>query len=60
MTNLCATVIVDEDGFPLLSHRGEVLPYQFEPEPSPDDLSHSCVLYGEESLRHGLISNTKW
>ena len=50
----------DEDGLPSLTHRGEVLPYQFEPDPSPDDLLHAHILSGEESLRHSRIGNTNW
>ena len=50
----------DEDGLPLLSYGGEVLPYQFEPDPSPDDSSYTHVLSGEESLSHSRIGNTNW
>ena len=50
----------DEDGLPSLSNRGEVLLYQFEPDPSPDDSSYACVLSEEESLRHSQIGNTNW
>ena len=42
----------DKDGLPSLSYRGEVLPYQFKPDPSLDDSSHAHVIFGEESLRH--------
>ena len=45
----------DEDGFPLLSHGGEMLPYQYEPYSSPDDSSYACVLSREESLHHSQI-----
>ena len=50
----------DEDGLPSLSYRGEVLLYQFEPDPSPDDSSHAHVLSREESLSHSGIGNTNW
>ena len=50
----------DEDGLPSLTHGSEVLPYQFEPDPSPDDLLHARILSGEESLRHSRIGNTNW
>ena len=48
----------DEDGLPSLSYGGEVLLYQFEPDPCPDDSSHVHVLSREESLRHSQIGNT--
>ena len=50
----------DEDGLPSLSYGGEVLLYQFEPDPSADDSSHARVLSREESLRHSQIGNTNW
>ena len=51
----------DGDGFPLPSYRGEVLPYQFEPDPSPGrGSSHSRVPSGEDSLRPSRIGNTNW
>ena len=50
----------DEDGLPSMTHGGEVLPYQFEPDPSPDNLLYACILSGEESLRHSQIGNTNW
>ena len=50
----------DEDGLPSLTHGSKVLLYQFEPDPSPDDLLHARILSGEESLRHSRIGNTNW
>ena len=50
----------DEDGLPSLTHGGEVLRYQFKPDPSPNDLLHASILSGEESLRHSRIGNTNW
>ena len=35
----------DEDGLPSLSYGGEVLLYQFKPDPSPDDSSHTCSIW---------------
>ena len=49
------------DGFPLPSYRGEVLLYQFEPDPTPGcSSSHSHVPSGEDPLRPGQIGNTNW
>lgn len=50
----------DGDNFPLPSYEDEVLPYRFEPDPSPDDTSHSRILSGEESLRDSRMGNTNW
>ena len=50
----------DEDGLPSLTCGGEVLPYRFKPDPSPDDLLHARILSGEESLCHSRIGNINW
>ena len=50
----------DEDGLPSLTHGCEVLPYQFEPDPSPENLLHTRILSREESLCHSRIGNTNW
>ena len=45
----------DDDGFPSLSRGVEVLPYQFEPEPSPEPStgdSHVCIRTDEEEVMH--------
>ena len=49
----------DDDGFPSLSHGTEVLPYQFEPDPLPDE-SHARVLTDEEDTLRGRVGNTNW
>ena len=50
----------DGDDFPLSSYEDEVLPYRFEPDPSPNDTSHSHILSGEESLHNSRMGNTNW
>ena len=52
--------VSDEDGLPSMSYRGEVLPYQFEPDHFLANSSHAHVLSREESLRHSRIGNTNW
>ena len=49
----------DGDGFPLPSYGCEMLPYQFESDPSPDDTSHLHIL-SEEPLRNSQMGNTNW
>ena len=54
----------DDGGFPSSLLRGvEVLPYQFEPEPSPElsteDL-HARTPTDEEKVMHSRIGNTNW
>jgi len=49
----------NDDGFPSLSHGTEVLPYQFEPDPLPDE-SHARVLTDEEDTLRGRVGNTNW
>ena len=53
----------DDDGFSLLSRGIEVLPYQFEPEPSPEPStgdSHARIRTDEEEVMHSRIGNTNW
>ena len=53
----------DDDSFPSLSCETEVLPYLFEPEPSPEpstENSHARVVTDEEDVPHSRIGNTNW
>ena len=49
----------DEDGFSSLSYGMEVLPYRFEPEPSPVE-SHTPILTDAEDTPHSRVGNTNW
>ena len=53
----------DDDGFPSLLHGVEVLPYQFEPKPSPEPSTedpHARIPTDEEEVMHSRIGNTNW
>ena len=53
----------NDDSFPSLSRGTEVLPYLFEPEPSPEpstEDSHARIVTDEEDVPHSRIGNTNW
>ena len=53
----------DDDSFPSLSRGIEVLPYRFEPKPSPEpstEDSHARIVIDEEDVPRSRIGNTNW